>query len=803
MAKTDWKFNDVVTEADLNALGGEVNAASAHAATTSGAHGATSEASPGKLMQRDSAGRVKVAAPAAADDVARKAEVDAAIARADASTAPLAAELEDRIPTAVTLVPGVQTVQVPRPAPLRIKSIKGRTLVNLLGRVGNCEDLSKFAATGATVALSASDVYSGTTSLKVTANATTAFAYSTQQFSLIANRFYILVGMVKNGNAASGKVYLGGTSASKGDTIAATSTTSYTPVWRAYAPTSGVSGLTLQLAVTGANGQYVFGDAFRLYEITITEYAALDGMTANQIAAKYPYVDDFKNVNGIYIRQIAAQSADDQYIFYPDCQLAASTDGNVSDELYMDSDGRARVKRRFRSLELTGDMAWTFLGAATGYKTLLCKIHNPLKDTGQVVKYDGKLTTRINQGANPIGVDQHVITDESDPSNKSVVGLFVANIDSGWGDNYIPSTDEIKAYFNGWVMYDGSVGANYAPFNGSGSKWWAYRLSSWTPTNRSALGGGGENSVPSANVWGNGFAPYRLQYQLSTEVDEPLRSEGGILQLAGTNNVEVGCGGIVRELANIKMNTTNGFAEINSTGASGTSDSRLSFRSKKILSIFRNRTLDRNWIAHELADITDYGVDRAYIRLSEYETSAVYEVTYLALDTHLIGIPPAQISAEYTSNLRTITTDASKAAVQLARRVSVLENGSAQAKQPQWITPTLLNGWGPYSDQVYSTSYRTAQYRLNTDGSVSLRGVISGSTGTSTTALFILPPSCRPLYPETFIVPYSGSGVAYTNPGRVTIMPNGMVVIANDLTTHSQTAPFWLALFGVRIGGSQ
>ncbi|QGG57406.1 hypothetical protein [Paenibacillus sp. B01] len=77
MAKTDWKFNDVVTEADLNALGGEVNAASAHAAVVEGAHGATSAASPGKLMQRDSAGRVKVAAPAAADDAARKAEVDA------------------------------------------------------------------------------------------------------------------------------------------------------------------------------------------------------------------------------------------------------------------------------------------------------------------------------------------------------------------------------------------------------------------------------------------------------------------------------------------------------------------------------------------------------------------------------------------------------------------------------------------------------------------------------------------------------------------------------------------------------
>jgi len=48
-----------------------------HISSTSGVHGATSAATPNTLVQRDPAGRFKAAAPVAADDVARKADVDA------------------------------------------------------------------------------------------------------------------------------------------------------------------------------------------------------------------------------------------------------------------------------------------------------------------------------------------------------------------------------------------------------------------------------------------------------------------------------------------------------------------------------------------------------------------------------------------------------------------------------------------------------------------------------------------------------------------------------------------------------
>lgn len=54
-----------------------LEAAKGHMDTTTGAHGATAAATSNTIMQRDASGRAKVAAPAAADDIARKAEVDA------------------------------------------------------------------------------------------------------------------------------------------------------------------------------------------------------------------------------------------------------------------------------------------------------------------------------------------------------------------------------------------------------------------------------------------------------------------------------------------------------------------------------------------------------------------------------------------------------------------------------------------------------------------------------------------------------------------------------------------------------
>lgn len=107
--RKDWQFRDFITEGELNRMEGGIEEGitkaeqaqqtanearqtaneakatadaaqsdlSAHASATTGVHGATSAATPNTIIQRDYAGRAKVAAPAAADDIARKDTVDA------------------------------------------------------------------------------------------------------------------------------------------------------------------------------------------------------------------------------------------------------------------------------------------------------------------------------------------------------------------------------------------------------------------------------------------------------------------------------------------------------------------------------------------------------------------------------------------------------------------------------------------------------------------------------------------------------------------------------------------------------
>jgi len=70
----DFALDYIEAKADNNAID-----LVTHTTLTDGAHGSTSAATANRIIQRDAAGRAKVAAPAAADDIARKAEVDAAL----------------------------------------------------------------------------------------------------------------------------------------------------------------------------------------------------------------------------------------------------------------------------------------------------------------------------------------------------------------------------------------------------------------------------------------------------------------------------------------------------------------------------------------------------------------------------------------------------------------------------------------------------------------------------------------------------------------------------------------------------
>jgi hypothetical protein len=97
--KKNWASADVPAPSDFNRIEGNESQLrtdlDTHTAATTGVHGATSAATPNTIIQRDVVGRAKVAAPAAADDIARKAEVDAILSDAAAGTGEFAKYIRD------------------------------------------------------------------------------------------------------------------------------------------------------------------------------------------------------------------------------------------------------------------------------------------------------------------------------------------------------------------------------------------------------------------------------------------------------------------------------------------------------------------------------------------------------------------------------------------------------------------------------------------------------------------------------------------------------------------------------------
>jgi len=75
LPKTDWASPNGVAYTDLNAIGANLVVLKDHVDATTGVHGAVSAATASKIIIRDAAGRAKVVAPSAEEDIALKSNV--------------------------------------------------------------------------------------------------------------------------------------------------------------------------------------------------------------------------------------------------------------------------------------------------------------------------------------------------------------------------------------------------------------------------------------------------------------------------------------------------------------------------------------------------------------------------------------------------------------------------------------------------------------------------------------------------------------------------------------------------------
>lgn len=405
-----------------------------------------------------------------------------------------------------------------------------------------------------------------------------------------------------------------------------------------------------------------------------------------------------------------------------ECQLAANpVDGNNADVLYVGDDGLPYVLKNWDKVALDGSLGWKADKDFDGFKRTRIPDFtgaNNATYSQYLTKYDGSVLLKDGR------VDA-VDTFELQPGT-GYLYLTISNKDSGWGDKYTPTADEIKAYFLGWRMYDKTLGATSVYNRTDGlNKSWAYR----DPLGADGLAGGTETlpttQAPITSMW----QPYHLQYLKSKPTVEPVRNyETGLTLGKGWNMVEVGSGVVIREKANPYPNG-DGTYSIN------TLSNPTKYRVDSISSVYRNNVRDVTYSLERRKPDSEYigTLGYGFAKTSSFDSTAVYHVTYTMLDPTLSAL----INGSISTNLRGTVTDVVQWASDTERRLSVVETHKAEKDAPQWIAPSLINGWENVG--------RLPLMYKKVNNLVFIRGrVDKGTIGIGKGAVFILPNGYRP-----------------------------------------------------------
>jgi hypothetical protein len=390
--------------------------------------------------------------------------------------------------------------------------------------------------------------------------------------------------------------------------------------------------------------------------------------------------------------------------------------GDKKDILWKDGQDWKVTKWIEKDVVLDGKLSWSFVNDQFGFKVLVIDnyISAPRGNTGlntSVLLKPTGVPMKYGQ-VDPTDVDTYEIYMFNGTTPR--VKLRLLDTDTGWGEHYKPSAQEIQAYFNGWKANGYTTGTavtneltgQLAPsatytFAQNG----AYRNvvvekstdgSTWSPaventdfkidisgtkavlTNLSASplyfrisynygvtvnswASLVDGSAPATNTlayvsanMAPGFTPYKLSYVRSTPVTEVVTDKvEGDLIVNGATQVEVGSGVIIREKANPKISISGTTYHINvdSTKATPTG-SELKNKTSQIFKVYKNSIEDKKWSI--ITDSSAFGKYRLQIPTADFDTTAEYTVTYLVLDRHLFTTNILAVTATYDSSLKSV-----------------------------------------------------------------------------------------------------------------------------------------------------
>lgn len=426
------------------------------------------------------------------------------------------------------------------------------------------------------------------------------------------------------------------------------------------------------------------------------------------------------------------------------------------DEVFVDTDGKLKVRRKWKEVELTGDEDWSYHYTYNNYKAVRCPapknvvgFGSDFKATG--VKFNGLIISPRNSVA--FGTDVIVNTAEN------YMYITIPNSDSGWGPRYTPTKEEIQAYFKGWRMYRLAEAGNTSNlYDGTGTKAW---VPIWE--HLSGKAGAWTQTLPTTMVNLNEkWQPYQLLYELATPTVETVQTVGNLRLEEGTNELELTEGIIRREVANPIVHE-NGYSYINWTAYTKT---LLKYKLNKLIAVYKNGELDDNWVEN---DFEGYGNYRLFKR-NKIDPTAVYTVDYIPLEPYKITTPIKTLTIEYTSSLGSVVEKLVEETSEQENRISVIERDMVRKGEGiTWIKPTLLNNWSASAEDI-------VRYGIDSLKNVYLNMQIVNGNTTLGTTLFVLPKGFRPSK-AVFVTAFTRLNTETFGTCRVGIYPDGKVIL--------------------------
>jgi hypothetical protein len=159
-----------------------------------------------------------------------------------------------------------------------LMGLKGRTIINLLGSDGDCEDISKWTALSVTLTLDSTTKVFGNNSIKVT-NTSTAWGNANKNIDNIVDKtkYYCFSVYAKPGQSSGSSILLYNGDGDIGTSVSTAKTTDITKFTRVFLKVKpsdfGASGNILKSsALDNVAGSYANIDGVMINEITEAEY---------------------------------------------------------------------------------------------------------------------------------------------------------------------------------------------------------------------------------------------------------------------------------------------------------------------------------------------------------------------------------------------------------------------------------------------------------------------------------------------------------------------------------------------------